>query len=48
MNPNFLDRLLGSSSPAGVPLAALAKGTFVPKAQRQAMLPGTRPERTIL
>ena len=35
-------------SPAGVPLAALAKGTFVPKAQRQAMLPGTRPERTIL
>ena len=40
--------LSGSSSPAGVPLAALAKGTFVPKAQRQAMLPGTRPERTIL
>ena len=30
--------LSGSSSPAGVPLAALAKGTFVPKAQRQAML----------
>ena len=35
-------------SPAGVPLAALVKGTFVPKAQCQAMLPGTRPERTIL
>ena len=39
---------LASRSPAGVPLAALAKGTFVPKAQRQAMFPATWPERLIL
>jgi hypothetical protein len=30
------------------PTAALTKGTFVPKAQRQAMLPGTWPEPAIL
>ena len=34
-------------SPAGVPLAALAKGTLVPKAQRQAMFPATWPERLV-
>jgi hypothetical protein len=34
--------------PLGVPPRFSPKGLLIPKAQRQAMLPGTRPERSIL
>jgi hypothetical protein len=39
--------LCGARSPSGVPPRLLPKGLFIPKAQRQAMLPGTRPERSV-
>ena len=48
------ERLRGrGSAPAGAlasrrSTAVLAKGTFVPKAQRQAMFPATLPERLVL
>jgi len=39
---------LRARSPAGVPPRRLPEGLPVPKAQRQAMLPETWPERSIL
>ena len=40
--------LCKARTPSGVPPRFSPKGLSSPKAQRQAMLPGTRPERTIL
>jgi len=47
-HPSMRLRALQSALAFRRSTAALAKGTFVPKAQRQARLPGTRPERSIL